>query len=66
MIPEIVKINTCLLFDEFTHDDIGFLVTSNPQQHSYNICSVSSDQLLVIGLCQTNIRKFFPHINFLE
>ena len=62
-LPDIVKLNTCLLFCEYLNNDKipSFSLTSCSEQHTYYTRSALSDQL-VIEPFRTNLRRFCPSI----
>jgi len=61
--PDIVKLNTCMLFyDYFHHDKFPNLPVSLVSElHNYGTCSASSNQV-VIPSFRTNLRRFCPSI----
>ena len=62
--PDIVKLNTCLLFYDYLRDDKtpSFSLTLSSEQHSYNTRGTSFDQL-VIESFRTNLGKCSPGIS---
>ena len=63
-LPDIVKLNTCLLFYDYLNSDKipSFSLTSCSEQHIYYTRSALSDQL-VIEPFRTNLRRFCPSIS---
>ena len=62
--PDIVKLNTSLLFYDYLNNDkiSSFSLTSCSEQHTYYTRSTLSDQL-VIEPFRTNLRRFCPSIS---
>ena len=58
-LPDIVKLNTCLLLYDYLNDDKipSFSLTSCSEQHTYYTRSALSDQLVTEPFC-TNLRRF--------
>ena len=63
-LPDIVKLNTCLLFYDYLNNDKipSFSLTACSEQHTYYTRSALSDQL-VIEPFRTNFRRFCPSIS---
>ena len=61
--PDIVKLNTCMLFyDYFHHEKFPNIPVSLVSElHNYSTRSASSNQV-AIPLFRTNLRRFFPAI----
>ena len=61
--PDIVKLNTCLLFyDYFNNDKFATLPVSLVfELHNYNVCSASTNQLFITSF-RTNLRRFCPTV----
>jgi len=61
--PDIVKLNTCMLFyDYFHHDKFPNLPVSLVSElHNYSTCSASSNQVAIPSF-RTNLRRFCPSI----
>ena len=59
--PDIVELNTCLLFyDHFNNDKFATLLVSLVSElHNYNNRSASSNQLFITSY-RTNLRRFCP------
>ena len=63
-LPDIVKLNTCLLFYDYLNNDKipSFSLTSCSEQHTYYARSALSDQLVIEPFC-ANLRRFCPRIS---
>ena len=61
--PDIVKLNTCMLFyDYFHHEKFPNIpVSLESELHNYNTCSASSNQV-VIPSFRTYLRRFCPSV----
>ena len=61
--PDIVRLNTCLLFyDYFNNDKLSTLSVSLVSDlHNYNTRSASSNQLFITSF-RTNLRRFCPTV----
>ena len=63
--PDIVKLNTCLLFyDYFNNDKFATLpVSLVSEPHNYNICSASSNQLFLTSSMQNKSEEILSNRN---
>ena len=61
--PDIVKLNTCMLFyDYFHHEKFPNIpVSLESELHNYNTCSASSNQVAIPSF-RTNLRRFCPSV----
>ena len=61
--PDIVKLNTCMLFyDYFHHEKFPNIPVSLVSElHNYNTRSATSNQIFIPSF-RTNLRRFFPSI----
>ena len=57
--PDIVKLNTCMLFYDYFHHDIPVSLVS--ELHNYNTRNALSNQV-VIPSFRTNLRRFCPSV----
>ncbi|RMX46931.1 hypothetical protein pdam_00024873 [Pocillopora damicornis] len=62
-IPDIVKLNTCMIFYDYFHHEkfLNIPVSLVSELHNYSIRSASSNQV-AIPLFRTNLRRFCPSI----
>jgi len=60
-IPDIVKLNTCMLFYEYFHHEKfpNIPVSLVSKLHNYSTRSASSNQVAILSF-QTNLRRFSP------
>ena len=61
--PDIVKLNTCMLFYDYFHHEkfLNIPVSLASELHNYSTRSASSNQV-AIPLFRTNLRRFCPSI----
>ena len=61
--PDIVKLNTCMLFYDYFHHEkfLNIPVSLVSELHNYSTRSASSNQV-AIPLFRTNLRRFCPSI----